>query len=264
MKNTLKPIEKTGELFYVFGTILCSLGVCLSAKSGFGVSMVVAPAYVLSCFLQPKIPFFTFGNTEYVVQGIFIIVLALAVGKFKLKYPLSFVTCVIYGLMLDGWRALFKQEIYAEMHMRIISMILGAVITAIAIALYLRTYLPQQGYDMFVYEVATEKKLKMNVVKWVYDVCSLILAIALMLILFGRFDLEMVGIGTLILTLVNTPLIIAFGKLLDKIFVPTPAFKGFAEKLFSYRESDETSTSSSSAPAETNDERSAENADGRR
>ena len=213
MKNTFKPIGKTGELFYVFGTILCSLGVCLSAKSGFGVSMVVAPAYVLSCFLQPKIPFFTFGNTEYVVQGLFIIVLALVVGKFKLKYPLSFVTCVLYGLMLDGWRSLFGREVFTEPYMRIISMILGAVITAIAIALYLRTYMPQQGYDMFVYEIATEKKLKMNVVKWIYDVSSLILAIVLMLVLFNRFDLEMVGIGTLILTIVNTPLIIGFGKL---------------------------------------------------
>ena len=35
------------EIAYVLGIILCPLGVCLSAKSGFGVSMVVAPAYVL-------------------------------------------------------------------------------------------------------------------------------------------------------------------------------------------------------------------------
>ena len=35
------------EIAYVLGMILCPLGVCLSAKSGFGVSMVVAPAYVL-------------------------------------------------------------------------------------------------------------------------------------------------------------------------------------------------------------------------
>ncbi len=235
MDKTLKPIRKTGEIFYILGTILCSLGVCMSAKSGFGVSMVVAPSFVISNFLQPKLPFFTFGNTEYVVQGLFIIALIIIVGKFKIKYPLSFVTAVIYGLLLDMWRLVFGAEVYTETYMRVISMILGAVVTAFAIALYLRTYLPQQGYDLFVYEIATEKKLRMNVVKWVYDASSLVLAIALMLILFGRFDLEMIGVGTLILTVINTPLIAGFGKLIDKFCDPAPMFPRFAEKVFSYK-----------------------------
>ena len=42
-----KKIKRGAELAWLFGIILCPLGVCLSAKSGLGVSMVVAPAYVL-------------------------------------------------------------------------------------------------------------------------------------------------------------------------------------------------------------------------
>ena len=44
------------EIAYVLGIILCPLGVCLSAKSGFGVSMVVAPAYVLYLRISETIP----------------------------------------------------------------------------------------------------------------------------------------------------------------------------------------------------------------
>ncbi|MBR5264323.1 MAG: hypothetical protein IKV50_06480, partial [Clostridia bacterium] len=61
-----KKIPGMGELAYVLGLILCALGVCFSANSGFGVSMVVAPAYVLHCKLEPLLPFFSFGVAEYV------------------------------------------------------------------------------------------------------------------------------------------------------------------------------------------------------
>ena len=58
------------EIAYVLGIILCPLGVCLSAKSGFGVSMVVAPAYVLYLRISETIPWFTFGKSEYIFQGL--------------------------------------------------------------------------------------------------------------------------------------------------------------------------------------------------
>ena len=63
------------ELAYVMGMILCPLGVCLSAKSGFGVSMVVAPAYVLYLRISETLPWFTFGKSEYIFQGLLLIVL---------------------------------------------------------------------------------------------------------------------------------------------------------------------------------------------
>ena len=70
------------EIAYVLGIILCPLGVCLSAKSGFGVSMVVAPAYVLYLRISETIPWFTFGKSEYIFQGLLLIVLAFAGRRF--------------------------------------------------------------------------------------------------------------------------------------------------------------------------------------
>ena len=100
------------EIAYVLGIILCPLGVCLSAKSGFGVSMVVAPAYVLYLRISETIPWFTFGKSEYIFQGLLLIVLAFAVRRFKWKYLLSFVTAFIYGNILDLWYVVLGSEQY--------------------------------------------------------------------------------------------------------------------------------------------------------
>ena len=77
---------KLAEAAYVLGMILCPLGVCLSAKSGFGVSMVVAPAYVLFQKVSQTISWFTFGKSEYIFQGLLLILLAIVLRKFKWKY----------------------------------------------------------------------------------------------------------------------------------------------------------------------------------
>ena len=222
-----KKITGMGELAYVLGVILCALGVCFSAKSGFGVSMVVAPAYVLHCKIQPFLPFFSFGVAEYVLQGGLILLLCPFVGRFKKKFLLSFGTAVFYGVVLDFWRMLFGTEVPNELWSRVFFCGLGGCITAFAIALLLRTYLPQQGYELVVKELSDRYGWAIGRVKWIYDMTSLVVAILLMLLLFGEFSFSMIGAGTLLLTLVNTPLITGFGKLLDHFFVFTPKFPRF-------------------------------------
>ena len=227
-----RPVRRFGEAAYILGTVLCALGVCLSAKSGLGVSTVVAPAYVLSSFLEPIAPFFTFGNTEYIVQGIILILLAVFVRRVTLSYPLSFVTAIIYGVTLDLWRYVFGTETVDALYLKIILMVTGALLTEIAIALILRSYLPQQAYDFSVKEISVVKKYDMNKVKWIYDVSSLAVAIVLMLILFGRFDFSLIGPGTLVLAAVNAPMIGLFGKIFDRLVDFSPLFPRFASKVF--------------------------------
>ena len=227
-----RPVRRFGEAAYILGTVLCALGVCLSAKSGLGVSTVVAPAYVLSSFLEPIVPFFTFGNTEYIVQGIILILLAVFVRRVTLSYPLSIVTAIIYGVTLDLWRYVFGTETVDALYLKIILMVTGALLTEIAIALILRSYLPQQAYDFSVKEISVVKKYGMNKVKWIYDVSSLAVAIVLMLILFGRFDFSLIGPGTLVLAAVNAPMIGLFGKIFDRLIDFSPLFPRFASKVF--------------------------------
>lgn len=227
-----KPIRRFGEAAYLLGTILCALGVCLSAKSGLGVSTVVAPAYVLSAFLEPIVPFFTFGNTEYLVQGLLLLILALVLRRVTLSYVLSFVTAVIYGFSLDLWRLVFGTVPVDAIYLKAIYMIVGALITEISIALILRSYLPQQAYDFAVKEISVVKKRNINRVKWIYDISSLLVAIVLMLILVKRFDFSLIGVGTLILAVVNAPMIGLFSKLFDRFIDFSPLFEKFANKVF--------------------------------
>lgn len=226
-----KKIKRGAELAWLFGIILCPLGVCLSAKSGLGVSMVVAPAYVLYLKLSQYLSFFTLGMAEYLFQGLLIVITSLVLRRFKWKYLLCFVTAVLCGVMIDVWSLLVGTEVCTIFWQQCVYCVLGSIVTGLAIAFMLRTYLPQEVFELVVKEISDRFSFSVNRVKWVYDVSSLLLAIVLMLCLFGRFSFEMVGIGTLFVTVINTPFITLFGKIVDKLFVFDSAFPKFYEKF---------------------------------
>ena len=62
--------EKTGkirvhsEMIYLLAIFLLALAVAMLTAADFGISMIVAPAYLLSL----KTGFLTFGQAEYVIQ----------------------------------------------------------------------------------------------------------------------------------------------------------------------------------------------------
>ena len=80
------------ELAYILGIVTLSFGVAFMEKADFGVSMVIAPAYVLYRAISPHLPFFTFGMAEYCFQGLLLLVLMLLLRRFRLSFLFSFVT----------------------------------------------------------------------------------------------------------------------------------------------------------------------------
>lgn len=74
------------ELAYLFGLILLSLGAALMTFSDFGVSMVVAPAYLLHLKLSEIIPFFSFGMAEYTLQAVILVVMMSIIRRVKFSY----------------------------------------------------------------------------------------------------------------------------------------------------------------------------------
>jgi len=222
-----KKMGGFAEIAWIIGIILCPLGVSLSARSGLGVSMVVAPAFVLYNKLSQYFSFFTFGMAEYLIQGVLILALCLVLKRFKLKFLLSFVTALCCGLMIDFWGSIVGTSPATVLWQQVLFALLGAVVTAFAISLFLRTYLPQEVFEVIVKEVSEKFGFNMDKVKWIYDISSLIFSIILMLCLFGTFSFNMIGAGTLFLTVVNAPLIAFFGKIVDKFFVFDSAFPKF-------------------------------------
>ena len=209
-----RKIKIASELSWLIGWLALTLSICLITKTGFGVSMVVSPAYVVHLALVDIWPWFTFGVSECFLQGSLLIVLCISVRRFKWQYLLSFVCAVIHGALLDGWLFIFSGVEFTSLAVKIIMFVLGLLLTGVAISLFFRTYLPLEVYDIFITEMCAVYPIKQNVVKWVYDFSMLVIAGILALALFG--DFTGLGIGTLICALVNAPIIAFFGKIWDK------------------------------------------------
>ncbi|MBQ4065073.1 MAG: hypothetical protein IJD10_03120 [Clostridia bacterium] len=219
----MKKIGKMNEAAWLLGIILCSLGIALCTKAGFGLSMIAAPPYILHRWLSPLSSVFTQGVCEYLWQGVILVILCLAIKRFRWRYLLAFGTAVVFGLVLDLWFILFGGNAACEsLPLRIVLFVLGEGFTALAIAFFFRTKLPLQIYELFVTEFAGRYKLTEDKTKFGFDLSMLALSMALALLLNRSFD--GLGIGTLIITAVNALLIGLFGKLLDKLFTFEPRF----------------------------------------
>ncbi len=203
---------------WVLGMVLCPLGVALSARAGFGLSMIEAPVYILYLKVSQAFPKFTFGMAEYFVQAVVLALLCILIRKFRARYLLSFATAVMFGVILDGWRNVIGVEVYANIGVRILACAAGIILIAFAVSCFFRTDLPQEVWEMFVKEYSTEKEKKMTKVKWIYDISSLLIAILLSLILLKKFEITAIGPGTVVSTVLNAPLIGLFGKLIDTVW----------------------------------------------
>ena len=89
------------EAAYFIGLVTLALGTALMERADFGMSMVVAPAYLVYLKVSEYLNWFSFGMAEYCFQAFLIIVLAVVLGSFKRRYLFSFITAFIYGNVLD-------------------------------------------------------------------------------------------------------------------------------------------------------------------
>ena len=96
-----KPVFYT-EIAYFAALALLAFGTALTAYGDLGISMVVAPAFLLHLYISQFLPWFSFGIAEYVLQAIVLLVLIIVLRKAKLSYLLSFVATLFYGFVLDG------------------------------------------------------------------------------------------------------------------------------------------------------------------
>ncbi len=217
----MKKIPRFAEAAWICGIVFCAFGVALTIKADFGVSMIAAPPYILHAKISEYFPSFTLGTTEYCFQGVLLLVMLAVVRRIRLKYFMCFLTAVIYGKVLDLMLFLLGGgEAYEQMPVRIVVFAAGGVITSLAIAFFFRTYLPLQIYELFVTECAAVFNKPNEKVKYIFDGGGLLISVTLTLVLFRGF--EGIGVGTIILTLANAPIIAGCGKLLDKCFDFSP------------------------------------------
>lgn len=204
------------ELYYVVGLAILAFGNALMAQGSFGVSMVVAPAYLLHLKLVEAFPFFSFGMAEYVLQGFLLMVMMILLRRVRLGYFLSFVTAVIYGLLLDGAMAVVALLPMDTLVGRIVFYMLGLPVCACGVSMLFRTYLPVEAYELFVKELAGKLDKPISTVKTAYDIICCAVSIAMSFLFFG--SLVGIGIGTVISAFLNGSLIGLFTRLWDRFF----------------------------------------------
>ena len=222
-----KKITKIGEASWIVGNILCAIGNCLVSKSAFGLSAIIAPAFILN----RKIGFLTVGFCEYIIQGILLALCCIIIGKFKGKFIATICNIIFYGAAFDIINSLLGFFQPSSVFSRIAVAAIGMIITGFAVALMLRTYIPPSIYEIFVKEISEEKGFNMNKVKLIFDASMLALTVALMFLLLGGFKIDIIGPLTVIAAFLNSVLIGFFGKILDKYCDFSPAIPKLYEIL---------------------------------
>ena len=212
------------EAAYILGIMILALGTAFMERADFGLSMVVAPAYLLHLKVSQYIPMFSFGMAEYSLQAVLIVVLSLILRRFKPKYLFSFVTAVVYGFNLDIDMLLVGTLPLAGFMGRIICYLVGMLFCIVGVSLLFHTYIPPEAYELFVKEISVKSKVGINIVKTAYDCCSCLVAIILSFAFFGLWHFEGVKFGTVICALVNGFLIGKCSKILESVFDFKDAF----------------------------------------
>lgn len=228
MTEQKKKIILKSEVVYIVAIFTLSFAVAVLSVADFGLSMIVSPAYILSV----KSGKLTFGQAEYVLQAGLFIVFIIVMRKFKVVYLSSFVTCLVYGFILDAWRKIpcFNPAVVKSSNIalwvRIVAYVGGMLLTSFSIALFYKTYLYPQVYDFFVKGVSLKYRIKTTKFKIVFDLTMLTISVVMSLILFNDF----VGVkwGTFVMAALNGMIIGCFLKLIDKFFIVEPIFKKFS------------------------------------
>ena len=206
------------ELAYVFGIVFVAFGVAFMEMVDFGVSMVVAPAYILHLKLSETWSFFSFGMAEYTLQAVLLIVMMIVLRKYKLSYLFSFVTAVIYGFVLDLCMAAVSGIVHETMVARILYYALGMVLCAIGISLFFHTYIAPEVYELFVKEVSAKFNVEIHRFKTCYDLCSCLVGVILSFCFFGLWVFKGVKWGTIVCALINGSIIGLCSKFFDRFF----------------------------------------------
>lgn len=219
----MKPKKKEKRVFYTELAYVCAiailaLGTAFMERADFGMSMVVAPAYLLHLKISQYLPWYSFGVSEYVLQAFLLLVLCIVMKRFSRGYLFSFVTAVLYGTALDGCILAVCALPLGGMPGRVVCYLVGMLLCAVGVAFFFKAYISPEAYELFVRELARKEQRDIGAVKTVYDCCSCLLAVALSFSFFGFGHFEGVGLGTIICALINGRIIGLISAGLDDRF----------------------------------------------
>ena len=238
----MKKISRSSELLWLMGIVFVALGVAICSKADLGVSMIAAPTFVIQEAVSPLWSGFSVGVVEYLVQGLVLVILCVTVRRFNWRYLLAFAVAVVYGYTMNFFLWILGGVSFDAAWLRWVMLLVGDILVAFGVACFFHTYMPLQVFELFVAELADRYKLNIHRVKTVFDLTLLAVSVSLALILFGdigSFDwrsvgyssFHSIGLGTLVTTAINSPLISLMSRLIKRIFEPSARFSKLEQLL---------------------------------
>lgn len=205
------------EAAYLLGLLILAVGTALMERADFGMSMVVAPAYLLHLKLSQIFPWFTFGAAEYTLQAVLLLLMFAVLRRFRLYYLFSFVTAVVYGIMLD-LVMIPSAMLPVTLVTRTVYFVAGLLLGSLAISLLFHTYIAPEVYELFVKEVSEKYGFPIGRCKTVYDCTSCGFSVLLSFAFFGFGHFEGIKLGTVLCALINGWIIGRITVYLEKHF----------------------------------------------
>ena len=194
-----------------------------------------APAFIIYEAVAPLWQGFSVGMVEYLVQGLLLMIMCMVVRKFDFRYLLGFGVAVLYGYALNLFLMILSPVTVTSVVGRWALLLVGDTCTAFGVACFFHTYMPLQVFELFVAELTSRYDLNIHKVKWTFDMSLLAVSLVLALALFGdvkTFDFRTIGytsfhsigLGTLVTTAINSPIIAFMDKIIIRVFEETPRF----------------------------------------
>lgn len=221
----MKRISVHSEIVFAVSNLLMGLAVSMLTAADLGISMIVAPAYLVS----EKLGFLTFGQSEYLVQALLFILFCVWMRKVKVLFFASFATCLLYGWILDVWRTvvpLFNPAVTPagsmDWPLRMVLFVIGVPLTSFAVALSFHTYLYPQVYDFFVKGLTDRFPYDRAKFKTAFDATCFAVSLLLSFLFFGK--IRGIGGGTVVMVLCNGWLIGRFSRWIETHWEIRPLF----------------------------------------
>lgn len=228
----MKKIRVSNEGIYAAAVFVLSFATAMLAAADLGMSMVVAPAYIVSI----RVSALTFGQAEYIVQGMLFIMFCVIMRKVKPMYFFSFASGLVYGAVLDFWRMAvphFDPERFAPgtlpLSLRTVYFIIGFLLNSLGVALYFKTYFYPQVYEFFVKGISGRFGIKLSLFKIGFDLTCLVIAFAFSFLMLGK--IAGIGPGTVALAFGNGVLIGMYEKWMDRHLETYTRWKCLEEKF---------------------------------
>ena len=206
------------EMAYIIGIITLAFGTALMQRADFGMSMVVAPAYLIYLKISNYLNWFSFGMAAYCFQAFLIIVLSIIMRGFKRKYLFSFITAFIYGNVLDVMMKIVELVSSNGIMLKVGLYVAGLVVCAIGVSLLFHTYISPEAYELFVKEISSGFGFDINKTKTIYDCCSCFNAVIMFFLFMGFLHFEGVKAGTILCAVIHGWVIGQCSELFERYF----------------------------------------------